>query len=78
MTKAVYAKIWASTAQATHRRNYGYYKLWSNLSKWAPFGFFTIGWFFFPAIPDGWKKFWSLGIWHSHRLCMDQKYRPYE
>eukprot|EP00437_Effrenium_voratum_P071375 CAMPEP_0181516588 /NCGR_PEP_ID=MMETSP1110-20121109/64201_1 /TAXON_ID=174948 /ORGANISM="Symbiodinium sp., Strain CCMP421" /LENGTH=38 /DNA_ID= /DNA_START= /DNA_END= /DNA_ORIENTATION= len=37
MTKAVYYKLWASTAAWTQRSNYGWYQVWSRMAPWGVF-----------------------------------------
>lgn len=63
MSRAVYAKIWASTAQFTQRRHYAWYQVGTRVGKWAmPLGAWW-AWLLFPALPEEYRSAITFGIW---------------
>merc|ERR1719387_2113290 len=68
MTRAVYYKLWASTANWAHRKNYGWFQVWSRLAPWAIPGVPGCMWYTFPWWSDEWKKILTLGIYEPP-LC---------
>ncbi|CAE7242158.1 Ctse [Symbiodinium natans] len=64
MTKAVYYKLWASTAAWTQRSNYGWYQVWSRMVPWGAYvAAPTAAWYSFGWWSDEWKKILTLGIY---------------
>merc|ERR1711862_217847 len=71
MTKAVYFKLWASTANWAQRKNYGWYQVWSRLAPWAYAGVPACAWFTFGWWSDDWKKTLTLGIYEPPLVHWD-------
>mmetsp|Transcript_35847 Transcript_35847/g.65098 ORF Transcript_35847/g.65098 Transcript_35847/m.65098 type:complete len:96 (-) Transcript_35847:50-337(-) len=72
MAKAVYYKLWASTAGWTQRSQYGWYQVWSRMAPWglyvaAP----AAGWYSFNWWSDEWKKTLTLGIYEPPLVHFD-------
>eukprot|EP00913_Durusdinium_trenchii_P012710 g11936.t1 len=77
MTKAVYYKLWASTANWTQRSQYGWYQVWSRFAPWtfyvaAP----TAAWYSFGWWSDEWKKILTLGIYEPPSIHWDYCMTP--
>merc|ERR1712039_866533 len=77
MTKAVYYKLWAMTANWTQRKQYGWYQVATRLSPWAwVWGpgacWFTFGWW-----SDDWKKVVTLGIYEPPLVHWDSNMTVY-
>merc|ERR1719284_1974265 len=56
MTKAVYYKLWATTANWTQRKNYGWYQVWARVMPWCwvtvpGAAWFSFGWWSDPRLP---------------------------
>ncbi|EPR60160.1 putative transmembrane protein [Toxoplasma gondii TgCatPRC2] len=68
MSRAVYAKLWASTAQYTQRRHYAWYQIWSRVIPWSvPWGIFAM-WMVFPAMPVEYRQALTFGIWQKPNI----------
>merc|ERR1712193_406998 len=63
MTKAVYYKLWATTANWTQRKNFGWFQVYSRLAPWTLAVGPAAAWFTFGWWSDDWKKFATLGIY---------------
>merc|ERR1712086_650710 len=68
MTLAVYHKLWATTANWTQRKTFGWFQVYSRLAPWSFAVVPAAAWFTFPWWSDDWKKTASLGIYEPP-LC---------
>ncbi|CAJ1407757.1 unnamed protein product [Effrenium voratum] len=72
MTKAVYYKLWATTANWTQRTQYGWYQVWSRMAPWAVYvAMPTAAWYSFNWWSDEWKKILTLGIYEPPSIHWD-------
>merc|ERR1711972_7729 len=71
MTKAVYYKLWATTANWTQRKNYGWYQVWARVMPWCWVTVPGAAWFSFGWWSDDWKKKLTLGIWEPPLVHWD-------
>ena len=62
MTKAVYYKLWASTAFWQQRKAYGWYQVWSRMMPWSYVTVPAAAWFTFPWWSDDLKRTLTLGM----------------
>merc|ERR1711972_793867 len=77
MTKAVYYKLWAATANWTQRKNYGWYQIYFRLSAWAFPAVPGIAWCTFGWWSDEWKKTATLGIYEPPLVHWDSNMTGY-
>merc|ERR1712224_458165 len=71
MTKAVYYKLWSSTAAWTMRKNYGWYQVYARLMPWCFPIVPAAGWFCFSWFSDDWKKTITLGLYEPPLIHWD-------
>jgi len=77
MTKAVYYKLWATTANYSHRKSYGWYQVWARLAPWCYAIVPGAAWFTFGWWSDEWKKIGTLGLYEPPIVHWDMNMTAY-
>mmetsp|Transcript_43122 Transcript_43122/g.99340 ORF Transcript_43122/g.99340 Transcript_43122/m.99340 type:complete len:95 (+) Transcript_43122:99-383(+) len=76
MAKAVYYKLWATTASYAQRRNYGWYQVASRMAPWAFPVVPGLAWYSFGWWSDEWKKVLTFGIYEPQMCHWDTNMTP--
>merc|ERR1712039_333514 len=77
MTKAVYYKLWAATANYSQRKQYGWWQVWSRIAPWAFPVVPGCAWYTFFWWSDDWKKILTLGIYEPPIVHWDMNMTGY-